>query len=129
MLMPSSDFRKRAVVTGAAGFIGSTLTERLLDRGVEVTAVDRMSDYYDPAVKAANVAGGSRVTVLDVLAILGRIMDCEVEVEHGSAARGDARDTSGDTAKAARDLGYLPSVSLEEGLTAQVEAALERVRS
>jgi UDP-glucose 4-epimerase len=76
-----------------------------------------------------NVAGGSRVTVLDVLRMLGRILDTRIDVRHEDAARGDARDTSGDTAKAAQRLGYVPSVSLEEGLAAQVEAALERAGS
>src|SRR3954454_16307445 len=71
-----------------------------------------------------NVAGGSRVTVLDVLGILERVLDTRIDVHHEEAARGDARDTSGDTAKAARDLGYAPSVSLEDGLAAQAEAAL-----
>jgi UDP-glucose 4-epimerase len=71
-----------------------------------------------------NVAGGSRVTVLDVLGILGRVLGAPIDVRHEQAARGDARDTSGDTSKAARDLGYTPSVSLEEGLAAQAEAAL-----
>jgi UDP-glucose 4-epimerase len=73
-----------------------------------------------------NVAGGSRVTVLDVLAILEGILDAPISVHHEEAARGDARDTSGDTTKATRDLGYVPSVTLEEGLAAQVGAALER---
>jgi UDP-glucose 4-epimerase len=72
-----------------------------------------------------NVAGGSRVTVLDVLGILGRVLDVPIDVRHEEAARGDARDTSGDTTKAARELGYMPSVSLEEGLAAQAEAARE----
>ncbi len=45
----------RALVTGAAGFIGSTLTERLLDRGVAVTGVDCFTDYYDPALKRRNL--------------------------------------------------------------------------
>src|SRR3954453_12282679 len=51
-----SSSARRAVVTGAAGFIGSNLVGQLLHRGVEVTGVDRLSDYYDPAIKAANVA-------------------------------------------------------------------------
>jgi nucleoside-diphosphate-sugar epimerase len=76
-----------------------------------------------------NVAGGSRVTVLEILDILGRVLGTPLDVVHEEAARGDARDTSGDTAKAARDLGYAPSVSLEEGLAAQVEAALDRAAS
>jgi nucleoside-diphosphate-sugar epimerase len=73
-----------------------------------------------------NVAGGSRVTVLDVLGMLERILDAPIDVQHEDAARGDARDTSGDTTKAARELGFVAGVTLEEGLTAQVEAALER---
>jgi UDP-glucose 4-epimerase len=46
-----------ALVTGAAGFIGSHLVERLLGQGVRVTGVDAFTDYYDPARKRANLAG------------------------------------------------------------------------
>jgi len=44
------------IVTGAAGFIGSQLAEKLLDAGHEVVAVDRFTDYYDPALKEENAA-------------------------------------------------------------------------
>src|SRR5437867_362931 len=46
-----------ALVTGAAGFIGSHLTDRLLAEGVRVTGVDSFTDYYDPSLKRGNVAG------------------------------------------------------------------------
>jgi nucleoside-diphosphate-sugar epimerase len=46
----------RAVVTGGAGFIGSTLTERLLGEGWEVAVLDAFTDYYDPHRKHANLA-------------------------------------------------------------------------
>lgn len=42
------------LVTGAAGFIGSHLAERLCRRGDEVIGLDNFNDYYDPARKRAN---------------------------------------------------------------------------
>jgi nucleoside-diphosphate-sugar epimerase len=46
----------RYVVTGAAGFIGSHLTESLLAAGHKVVAIDCFTDHYDPAVKDENAA-------------------------------------------------------------------------
>ena len=45
----------KILVTGAAGFIGSHLCERLLDRGDTVIALDNFNDYYDTARKRKNV--------------------------------------------------------------------------
>jgi len=47
----------RYVVTGAAGFIGSHLSEALIARGHDVAGVDCFTDYYDPALKEENAAG------------------------------------------------------------------------
>ncbi len=45
----------RVVVTGCAGFIGSHLTEALLALECDVVGVDRLTDYYDPALKRENL--------------------------------------------------------------------------
>lgn len=46
----------KVLVTGSAGFIGSNLTIRLLDRGDTVIGIDNHNDYYDPALKEARLA-------------------------------------------------------------------------
>ena len=46
----------KVLITGAAGFIGSDLSLRLLERGDEVIGIDNLNDYYDPALKEARLA-------------------------------------------------------------------------
>jgi len=46
----------RVLVTGAAGFIGSALSIRLLERGDKVFGIDNHNDYYDPKLKEARLA-------------------------------------------------------------------------
>lgn len=48
---------KTILVTGAAGFIGSHLSDTLLARGDRVVGLDEFNSYYDPAIKRANIAG------------------------------------------------------------------------
>ncbi|KKS83249.1 MAG: CapI [Candidatus Gottesmanbacteria bacterium GW2011_GWA1_43_11] len=43
------------LVTGAAGFIGSTLVDRLLGKNHQVIGIDNFNDYYDPKIKEANI--------------------------------------------------------------------------
>lgn len=44
------------LITGAAGFIGSNLTDRLLESGAHVTGIDNFNDFYSPAIKERNLA-------------------------------------------------------------------------
>jgi nucleoside-diphosphate-sugar epimerase len=46
----------RALVTGVAGFVGSTLAERLVDSGADVVGVDCFTDYYPRPMKERNLA-------------------------------------------------------------------------
>ncbi|MDA8431420.1 MAG: NAD-dependent epimerase [Nitrospiraceae bacterium] len=45
----------RILVTGAAGFIGFSLSKRLVDRGDEVTGLDNLNDYYDVGLKLSRL--------------------------------------------------------------------------
>lgn len=47
--------KKTYLVTGAAGFVGSFLSARLLEAGHRVVGVDSVNDYYDPALKEARL--------------------------------------------------------------------------
>ena len=44
------------LITGAAGFIGYHLSQRLLQRGTPVVVFDNLNPYYDPALKRARLA-------------------------------------------------------------------------
>lgn len=48
---------RRYLVTGAAGFIGSSLVDALVARGDEVVGVDSFDPFYEPSVKRANISG------------------------------------------------------------------------
>ena len=62
----------KVLVTGAAGFIGSTLAHRLLDRGDEVVGIDNLNDYYDVRLKQARLErlrarAGFQHVLLDII--------------------------------------------------------------
>ena len=69
--------------------------------------------------RAYNLGGGSRVTVNQVLDIIGRVTGQPLKVRREAAQKGDMRDTYADTGLARTDLGFAPSVSLEEGIEAE----------
>ena len=69
--------------------------------------------------RAYNLGGGSRVTVNQVLEIIGRVTGQPLNVRREAAQKGDMRDTYADTSLARTDLGFAPTVSLEEGIEAE----------
>ena len=54
-IIPPHTERKKVLVTGAAGFIGSHVAYKLFERGDDVIVVDEMNDYYDINVKEHNL--------------------------------------------------------------------------
>lgn len=53
----SGVYMPNILVTGGAGFIGSHVVDRLLNDGHQATVVDNFNDFYDPAIKRANITG------------------------------------------------------------------------
>jgi nucleoside-diphosphate-sugar epimerase len=68
-----------------------------------------------------NIGGGSRVSINDVLAIIGRVTGRPLDIRREPTQKGDMRDTFADTTRAKTDLGFAPSTSLEKGLRAEAE--------
>ena len=68
-----------------------------------------------------NIGGGSRVSVNDVLAMIERVTGRRTRVNVDPAQKGDMRHTYADTSRALADLGYAPSVGLEQGLAAEYQ--------
>jgi len=68
---------------------------------------------------AYNIGGGSRVSMNDVVQIIERIAGHPLKITREDAQKGDMRDTYADTSLARRDLGFAPTVTLEEGIQAE----------
>jgi UDP-glucose 4-epimerase len=66
--------------------------------------------------RAYNVGGGSRVSLNDVLEVIGQVTGRAIRVERGPEQKGDMRDTYADTSLARSDLGFRPTVPLADGL-------------
>jgi UDP-glucose 4-epimerase len=66
-----------------------------------------------------NIGGGSRVSVNDVVAMIARVTGRTPQITVDPVQKGDMRHTYADTSLARADLGYAPTVGLEEGLAAE----------
>lgn len=89
------------VVTGAAGFIGSHLCERLLATGVRVTGIDSFDSFYDPGVKRRNLSiclANSRFTLI------------EADIRQPEAMAGVLRDGADAIIHLAARAGVRPSI-------------------
>jgi UDP-glucuronate 4-epimerase len=95
----------KTLVTGGAGFIGSTLVDRLLALGHDVTCLDNFDGYYEPAAKRQNLATASRSPRFRLVEgdigqapLLDRLLADRPEVVVHLAARAGVRPSIADPA-------------------------------
>ena len=74
-----------------------------------------------------NIGGGSRVSVNQVLELVGRLTGRTLDIRREATQKGDMRDTFADTTRAREELGFAPSYTLEAGLAAECEWMARRL--
>jgi UDP-glucose 4-epimerase len=81
-----------------------------------VQALRKAAEVPGVAGRVYNVGTGRGTSLLDLLAVLNRLLGTDRKPEHGPSRAGDIRHSRADISRARRELGYEPDVSLEEGL-------------
>ncbi len=103
--------------------------------GSQVREMTYVSDVVEATVAALwseaaafprtyNIGGGSRATVAELVGLVGGALGERPEIGHRPPVPGDVRSTWADLARARRELGYVPRVSIEEGVREQVRWTL-----
>ena len=112
----------------------------ILGDGMQVRDFTYVDDVVDGTRAASargtaggvyNIGGGQPVTLISAIEMLEQLLERRIVVEHRPAARGDVRRTGADSSLASEELGITPSVTLVEGLAAEVEwmLATETIRA
>lgn len=86
----------------------------------DVVQANLLAAQSSVAGEVFNIGGGTRVTVNGVLRLLAELTGQTADVEHAKQQKGDVRHTAADTSRARQVLGYVPRVSLREGLEQMV---------
>lgn len=83
-----------------------------------VAATRAAADHGTPG-RVYNIGGGSRVSMNEVIALLGQVVGRAPMVSREGVQKGDMRDTYADTSLARTELGFQPRMPLAEGLEAE----------
>jgi UDP-glucose 4-epimerase len=94
----------------------------------DFTYVEDVAELNLKAARAQNVSGkvynggnGGRITINQAWALLQKLVGVDLPARYGPPRAGDVRHSQADTTAAARDLGYAPHVSFEEGMRRTLE--------
>ncbi len=111
----------KAIVTGAAGFIGSTLCEAILERGGSVVGIDSFTDYYDRRLKERNLTNSrenSRFSLLEEdirLSEWGELLE-DIDIVFHQAAQAGVRASWGEEFSLYTDWNILGTQKLLEAV-------------
>jgi UDP-glucose 4-epimerase len=88
----------------------------------DIVAATRAAAEADvPAGRVFNVGGGNRVSLRCALEVLAGLAGRPLDVRYGDRESGDVQDTGADTSRAAAELAFAPSTTLEDGLAAELD--------
>lgn len=118
--MAFSRFITSALEDGPIEIYGDGKQTRDFTYVADAVEANMLAFRYEGAGRIFNIGGGSRISILDVLDILGRLVGGRLEVRFLDRAKGDVTDTWADTTRARSELGYRPTISIEEGLGREV---------
>jgi UDP-glucose 4-epimerase len=81
-----------------------------------VQALRKAAEQPEISGKSYNIGAGRRVSLLELVEVLNRLLGSSLAPIHGPARPGDVRHSCADIRRAREELGYAPTVSFEEGL-------------
>lgn len=86
----------------------------------DVVQANIRSSMIEGLSGAFNIGSGTRISINDLVAMIGRAMGTDVKADYGPTRPGDVRDSLADITAARNAFGFEPSVDLEEGLVKYV---------
>jgi len=72
--------------------------------------------------QALNIACGERISLLEVIGVLGDLLQQEVEIDHAPPRAGEIPHSLADVSRAATEIGYVPAIGFRDGLARTVES-------
>jgi nucleoside-diphosphate-sugar epimerase len=123
--MAFNRFIRKALAGEPVVVLGDGLQVRDFTYVDDLIAATRAAAERGISGSVYNVGGGQPVELRSVIEMIEQVLERPIMVEHRPAARGDVGRTGADCSRAARELGVTPTVSLAEGLAAEVQWVLE----
>lgn len=118
--MAFSRFIMNALTGGLIEIYGDGKQTRDFTYVADAVEANMLAFRYEGAGRIFNIGGGARISILEVLDLLGTLVGDSFDVRFLDRAKGDVTDTWADTTLARSELGYRPTVSIEDGLGREV---------